>query len=83
VLPVQAGVERMAEMIMYTETERFCHGTDSMGDFEKTLNPFGLDIDVVAVAGDRAVAGQSVEWIERYARAPSLLYRSTGSTAKS
>jgi voltage-gated potassium channel Kch len=68
VLPTHIGAERIAELVLFPETDRFIRGSDRMQDLEKVLRDLGLDVEVV-IAGERsAAAGVTVEELERNAR---------------
>jgi voltage-gated potassium channel Kch len=67
VLPTHIGAERMVEMILYQETERFIRGSERMRAFEKTLLSLGLNLEVVVAAPGSPVVGQTIEAVEREA----------------
>jgi voltage-gated potassium channel len=68
VLPTHIGAERIAEMVLFPETDRFIKGSDRMQAFEKQMRDLGLDVEVVTVAERSAAAGVDVETLERNAR---------------
>jgi voltage-gated potassium channel len=65
VLPTHIGAERIAEMILFPETARFIRGSERMRDFEKVLRDLGLEMEVVVVAEGSALAGATIEDVER------------------
>jgi voltage-gated potassium channel len=68
VLPTHIGAERIAEMVLFPQTDRFILGSERMQELEKVLRDLGLDVQVV-VAGDRSPAiGRTVEELERDAK---------------
>jgi voltage-gated potassium channel len=67
VLPTHIGAERIAEMILYPEGSRQDRGTDKTRDFERTLNTFGLQMEMVVAAEAGSLAGMTVAEIERQA----------------
>jgi voltage-gated potassium channel len=67
VLPTHIGAERIAEMILYPEGTRQDRGTDKTRDFERTLNTFGLQMEMVVAAEEGSLAGMTVAEIERQA----------------
>jgi voltage-gated potassium channel Kch len=67
VLPTHIGAERIAEMVLFPETARFIRESDRMRDFEKVLQNLGLEIEVVVVLEKTAVAGATVEEVEKRA----------------
>jgi voltage-gated potassium channel len=68
VLPTHIGAERIAELILFPETSRFVRGSERMRDFEKVLRDLGLDIEVIVVDAKNAMAGMTVEELERRAK---------------
>ncbi len=60
VLPTHIGAERIAEMILYPSTARFVGESPEMRDMKRGLHEFGLELEVITVAKDGAVAGESV-----------------------
>jgi voltage-gated potassium channel len=52
VLPTHIGAERIAELILYQETDAFIRGSEKMKDFEKVLVSLGLDMDVVSASAE-------------------------------
>lgn len=67
VLPAHIGAERIAEMILYPETERFLHESKRMQELERTLRRLGLDVQVVVVPEKGAFTDLTIEEIERRA----------------
>ncbi|MDB5393214.1 MAG: potassium channel protein [Rhodospirillales bacterium] len=65
VLPTHIGAERIAEMILYPETARYARDMDKSRDFERTLNTFGLQMDIVVADEAGGFAGSTVAEIER------------------
>lgn len=68
VLPTHIGAERIAEMVLFPETDRFVTGSERMRDVEKLLRDVGLDVEVVVAAERTAAAGATVEALEQAAR---------------
>ncbi|MDR3513922.1 MAG: NAD-binding protein [Caulobacteraceae bacterium] len=68
VLPTHIGAERIAEMVLFPETDRFVMGSERMQGVEKLLRDVGLDIEMVVVGERSAAAGANVEDLERGAR---------------
>ena len=66
VLPTHIGAERIAEIILFPEMERFI-GSERMQGFEKELRLLGLDLDTVTVAAGSPAVGKPVEALEREA----------------
>ena len=64
VLPTHIGAERIAEMILYPETERFLHASEKMQELERALRGLGLEMQVVAVPDKGALTDLSIEEIE-------------------
>ncbi len=65
VLPTHIGAERIAEMILYPESARAARDTDKSRDFERTLNSYGLQMDIAIAAEQGAFVGMTVAEIER------------------
>ena len=68
VLPTHIGAERIAEMILYPEAARQDRGADKTRDFERTLNSFGLQMDMVIAADGGSFTGMTVAEIEEQAK---------------
>jgi voltage-gated potassium channel Kch len=68
VLPTHIGAERIAEMILYRETEQFIRGSEDMVNFERALHGLGLDMDMVTAAAGSPAVGQTLQWLEHEAR---------------
>ncbi len=64
VLPAHSGAERMAEMILYPETERFLHSSEGMEEMERSLRGLGLEMQVIVAPEKGAFTGLSVADIE-------------------
>jgi len=67
VLPTHIGAERIAEMILYRQTERFMRDSPRMQDFERVLRSFGLELEVVVAEPGSPVAGLTVSNLEQLA----------------
>ncbi|MCA8878972.1 MAG: NAD-binding protein [Rhodobacteraceae bacterium] len=65
VLPSHIGGERMAEMILFSESARFHYGSKEMQALEHTLRGLGLEMEVVVVPDKGPLTGRSVSEIER------------------
>jgi voltage-gated potassium channel len=68
VLPTHIGAERIAEMILYPEAARQARDTDKTRDFERTLNSYGLQLELVVAAEGGSFTGKTVGEIEREAK---------------
>jgi Trk K+ transport system NAD-binding subunit len=64
VLPTHIGAERIAEMILYPGAE---HRGANGGEFQRRLNIFGLQMEMVVAAEEGGLAGMTVAEIERQA----------------
>jgi len=68
VLPTHIGAERIAEMILYPEAAHpEQRGGANGGEFQRTLNTFGLQMEMVVAAEEGGLAGMTVAEIERQA----------------
>jgi voltage-gated potassium channel len=65
VLPTHIGAERIAEMLLYPEAAHPERGVGKSGDFERMLNSFGLQMEMVVAAEEGGLAGMTVADIER------------------
>ena len=65
VLPTHIGAERIAEMILFPETQRFIRGSERMQEMEKGLHDLGLEIEVVTAPAGGAMTGQTVAEAEK------------------
>ena len=68
VLPTHIGAERIAEMILYPENARFARDIDKSRDFERTLNGYGLQTDIVVANVENGLAGATIGEIEGQGR---------------
>jgi voltage-gated potassium channel Kch len=68
VLPTHIGAERIAEMVLFPETDRFVRGSERMQDFERVMRDLGLDVEVVVVGERSAAAGRTVGELETNAK---------------
>lgn len=64
VLPTHIGAERIAEMILYPEAARLTRDMDKSPDFERMLNMFGLQMDIVVASEEGGFAGATIAEIE-------------------
>lgn len=60
VMPAHIGAERMAQMIMFPESEHFLQGSDRMRLFQNQLLRLGLNVLTHPVAADSRSAGLTV-----------------------
>jgi voltage-gated potassium channel Kch len=67
VLPTHIGAERIAEMLLYPDAARQDRPADKTRDFERTLNGFGLQMDMVVAADSGGLVGMTVAEIEKRA----------------
>jgi voltage-gated potassium channel len=65
VLPTHIGAERIAEMLLYPEATHPERGAGKTGEFERMLNSFGLQMEMVVAAEEGGLAGMTVADIER------------------
>lgn len=65
VLPTHIGAERIAEMVLFPETDHFIKGSERMQAIEKLLRDMGLDVEAVTAAERSPAAGATVEALER------------------
>jgi voltage-gated potassium channel Kch len=65
VLPTHIGAERIAEMILYPEAAHPENRAANGGEFERRLNMFGLQMQMVVAAEEGSFAGMTVAEIER------------------
>lgn len=68
VLPTHIGAERIAEMVLFPETDQFIKGSERMQALEKMLRDMGLDAEAVVVAARGPAAGATIETLERNAK---------------
>jgi len=73
VLPTHIGAERIAEMILYPEVTGLVGGSATTRDFESTLDTLGLRIETFVAADSGALAGRTVEAVERDAGGSFLI----------
>ncbi|MBV9653563.1 MAG: NAD-binding protein [Acetobacteraceae bacterium] len=64
VMPAHIGAERIAELLLYPEADRFLHGSQHKEDFARDLRLLGLDLEVVTVGEGSPVAGRTVGEVE-------------------
>jgi voltage-gated potassium channel Kch len=64
VMPTHIGAERIAELLLYPEADRFLHGSQHQEDFARDLRLLGLDLEVVSVGEGSPVAGRTVAAVE-------------------
>jgi len=64
VLPTHIGAERIADIILYPETDRLLHGSADMQNLERPLRELGLDVQVVVAPEGGAMTGLTIEEIE-------------------
>jgi voltage-gated potassium channel len=65
VLPTHIGAERIAEMILFSETISMIRGSESMASFERQLRGVGLELEVVISPEDGAFNGLTIAEAER------------------
>jgi voltage-gated potassium channel len=65
VMPTHIGAERIAQMILFAETERFLQGSDRMRAFQRQLLDIGLNVLAHPVAMDSVCVGLSVAEVEK------------------
>jgi Trk K+ transport system NAD-binding subunit len=65
--PTHIGAERIAQLILYPRTSSFTDGSDRMRTLGIGLRTLGLELEVMAVAGDSPLAGATIEAIEHQA----------------
>jgi voltage-gated potassium channel len=65
VLPTHIGAERIAEMILFPETADFVRESDGIRDLKRGMSEFGLELEVVKVIAESALADLSVDDAER------------------
>jgi Trk K+ transport system NAD-binding subunit len=68
VLPTHIGGERIAELILYRESARLLDSLERSHGFQRVLNNFGMELEVITGAPRSAAARMSVSAIERQAR---------------
>jgi K+ transport systems, NAD-binding component len=68
VLPTHIGAERIAEMILYPNTDSYMGNSAQMRDMKRGLHEFGLEMEAVTVAQDGALIGETVGEAERRSR---------------
>ena len=68
VLPTHIGAERIAEIILFSETSRFIRESERMRELERTLRNLGLAMEVVVVPEKGALTDLTIEQIEKRAR---------------
>ena len=73
ILPTHIGAERIAELILFPKAALLLHGTPQEEDFARELRRFGLEMEVVAVAGDCGCVGRTVKAIEQQAAGAFLI----------
>jgi Trk K+ transport system NAD-binding subunit len=62
--PTHIGAERIAQLILYPRTSSFTDGSDRMRTLAIGLRTLGLELEVMAVAPDSALAGATIDTIE-------------------
>jgi len=60
VLPTHIGAERIAELILFSETASLVRGSESMSVFEKMLHNVGLELEVIVSPEKGAFTGLTV-----------------------
>jgi voltage-gated potassium channel len=65
VMPTHIGAERIAQMILFAETERFLQGSDRMRAFQRQLLDLGLNVLAHPVATDSACIGLTIAEVEK------------------
>jgi Trk K+ transport system NAD-binding subunit len=65
--PTHIGAERIAQLILYPRTSSFTNGSDRMKTLGIGLRTLGLELEVMAVAEDSPLAGQTIADIEHSA----------------
>jgi Trk K+ transport system NAD-binding subunit len=73
VLPTHIGAERIAEMILYPEASRFERDKTKTRDFERTLNTYGLQMDIAVAAEEGAFTGLTIDEIESRTKGAFLI----------
>jgi Trk K+ transport system NAD-binding subunit len=68
VLPTYISAERMAEIVLFPETNRFVRSSERMLAFDKTLRDLGLELEVVVVEPKTAAVGQTIGDLEARAK---------------
>jgi voltage-gated potassium channel len=67
VMPTHIGAERIAQMIMFRDSERLLQGTDRMRAFQGQLLEIGLNLFTHPVSPESSCVGQTVAEIEQRA----------------
>ncbi len=62
--PTHIGAERIAQLILYPRTSSFTDGSDRMRTLGIGLRTLGLELEVMAVAADSALAGATIDQVE-------------------
>lgn len=65
VLPTHIGAERIAELILYPETQEPAQSVSKERDFEHVLGSFGLQMEMVVAAEEGSFVGMTVAEIEQ------------------
>ena len=65
--PTHIGAERIAQLILFPATSSFTDGSDRMRTLGIGLRSLGLELEVMAVASDSALAGATISAIEHQA----------------
>jgi voltage-gated potassium channel Kch len=68
VLPTHIGAERIAEMILFSETVSLVRGSESMRAFETMLHNVGLELEVMISPEGGAFTGLTIAEVERRAK---------------
>jgi voltage-gated potassium channel len=67
VMPAHIGAERIAQMILFRDSERLLQGTDKMRAFQRQLLEIGLNLFTHPVSPESSCVGQTVAEIEQRA----------------
>jgi voltage-gated potassium channel Kch len=65
VMPTHIGAERIAQMILFRESERFLQGSDRMRAFQRQLLDLGLNVLTHPVSSASSCVGQTIAEIEQ------------------
>jgi voltage-gated potassium channel len=64
VMPTHIGAERIAQMILFRESERFLQGSERMRAFQRQLLDLGLNVLTHPVSPESTCVGHTVAEIE-------------------
>jgi voltage-gated potassium channel len=66
-MPTHIGAERIAQMILFRDSESFLQGTDRMRAFQRQLLEIGLNLFTHPVSPESSCVGETVAEIEHRA----------------